>query len=347
MPVKKGKGCVASVMKEWKAGTLHSGKDGPVVTDKEQAVAIALSMCGGARKGTKSYEEMAASLLSKMKSMPQKSPEEVNLKEGCGCGDDCDCKSCRKGRANYSEADFGESDIVEMLMTRLQVIHGRVRDIEMALAQAMMMAGEEGEIEVEQWMVDKITLAADYISAVADNARYGDGIEVEMEDEGEEEGYAEAKKPLPPNYKRGLTKEEQTIAKREIKETMAKAKKPGTSAKDLYQDWESDKKYKAREKSKGQSMPKSKATEAYERMYGNDSQDMEEGSDKVLREKAEKSGISYGILKKVFERGMAAWQTGHRPGVAPQQWALGRVNSFITGKGKARKADDDLWDKAK
>jgi len=329
MPIKKGKGCVAKVMKEWKAGTLHSGQDGEVVKDQKQAVAIALSMCGGARKGTKSYEEMAASLLNEMKAMPRKSSEEVNLKEGC--------------RANYSEADFGESEIVEMLMTRLQVIHGRVRDIEMALAQAMMMAGEEGEIEVEQWMVDKITLAADYISAVADNARYGDGIEVEME----EEGYAEAKKPLPSNYKRGLTKEEQTIAKREIKETMAKAKKPGTSAKELYQDWESDKKYKAREKSKGKSMPKSKATEAYERMYGNDSQDMEEGSDKALREKAEKSGISYGILKKVFERGMAAWQTGHRPGVAPQQWAMGRVNSFITGKGKARKADDDLWDKAK
>lgn len=191
MPIKKGKGCVADVMKEWKAGTLHSGKDGEVVEDQKQAVAIALSMCGGARKGTKSYEEMAASLLSKMKSMPQKSSEEVNLKEGCGCGDECDCKGCRKRRTNFSEADFGESDIVEMLMTRLQVIHGRVRDIEMSLAQAMMMAGEEGEIEVEQWMIDKITLAADYISAVADNARYGDGIKVEMEDEGEEEGYEE------------------------------------------------------------------------------------------------------------------------------------------------------------
>jgi hypothetical protein len=33
--------------------------------------------------------------------------------------------------------------------------------------------------------------------------------------------------------------------------------------------------------------------------------------------------------------------------VAPQQWAMGRVNSFITGSGKAREADDDLWKKAK
>ena len=54
-----------------------------------------------------------------------------------------------------------------------------------------------------------------------------------------------------------------------------------------------------------------------------------------LVKKSEKSGISYGILKKVYDRGMAAWKTGHRPGTTPQQWAFARVNSFITG-GKTR-----------
>lgn len=129
---------------------------------------------------------------------------------------------------------------------------------------------------------------------------------------------------------------------------MAKAKK-GASAKEVYEDWESDKRYKSRQKKKGKEMPKSKATEAYERMYGKkDSEDMaEEGVTKSLKEKAEKSGIPLGILRKVYDRGMAAWQSGHRPGVAPQQWAMGRVNSFITGSGKARKADADLWKKAK
>lgn len=34
---------VKKVMKEYKAGTLHSGKGGPEVTNKKQAVAIALS----------------------------------------------------------------------------------------------------------------------------------------------------------------------------------------------------------------------------------------------------------------------------------------------------------------
>jgi hypothetical protein len=34
---------VAKVMKEFKGGTLHSGKKGPVVKGKKQAIAIALS----------------------------------------------------------------------------------------------------------------------------------------------------------------------------------------------------------------------------------------------------------------------------------------------------------------
>ena len=62
-----------------------------------------------------------------------------------------------------------------------------------------------------------------------------------------------------------------------------------------------------------------------------------------LQKKAEKSGISYSILKAVYNRGMAAWQGGHRPGTTPQQWAFARVNSFITkGKGTWGGADSDL-----
>ena len=62
-----------------------------------------------------------------------------------------------------------------------------------------------------------------------------------------------------------------------------------------------------------------------------------------LVKKSDKSGISYGTLKKVYDRGMAAWKTGHRPGTTPQQWAFARVNSFITkGKGTWGGADKDL-----
>jgi hypothetical protein len=66
-----------------------------------------------------------------------------------------------------------------------------------------------------------------------------------------------------------------------------------------------------------------------------------------LKKKSKASGIPMGILRKVFSKGMQAWNAGHRPGVAQHQWGMGRVNSFITGAGGARKADADLWAKAK
>jgi hypothetical protein len=70
------------------------------------------------------------------------------------------------------------------------------------------------------------------------------------------------------------------------------------------------------------------------------------GVTEALRKKAKASGIPMGILRKVFSKGMQAWNAGHRPGVAQHQWGMGRVNSFITGSGGARKADAKLWAQA-
>jgi nicotinic acid mononucleotide adenylyltransferase len=73
-----------------------------------------------------------------------------------------------------------------------------------------------------------------------------------------------------------------------------------------------------------------------------------EESKGALQKKADKSGIPYSILKKVYDRGMAAWRTGHRPGAGQEQWAYARVNSFITkGKGTWGGADKDLAAKVK
>ena len=53
-----------------------------------------------------------------------------------------------------------------------------------------------------------------------------------------------------------------------------------------------------------------------------------------LAKKADKSGISVGTLRKVYNRGVAAWKTGHRPGTTPSQWGMARVNAFIVKKKK-------------
>ena len=88
----------------------------------------------------------------------------------------------------------------------------------------------------------------------------------------------------------------------------------------------------------------SKYTLKYKKMFG-DEFVLDEKIAGLVK-KADKSGVSYSILKQVYNRGMAAWRTGHRPGTTPQQWAFARVNSFLTGGG-ARKADADLWTKAR
>ena len=73
--------------------------------------------------------------------------------------------------------DYSENEVVEMVMGRLQVIQGRAAEMQMVLEGAMR-SGEE--VEIEQWMIDKVTLSADYISAAADSAKYGNGVELEM-----------------------------------------------------------------------------------------------------------------------------------------------------------------------
>jgi hypothetical protein len=66
--------------------------------------------------------------------------------------------------------------------------------------------------------------------------------------------------------------------------------------------------------------------------------------DKALDNKSEESGAPKGILKDVYDRGVAAWRTGHRPGTTPSQWGLARVNSFLTYGKTAKTTDKDLFD---
>jgi hypothetical protein len=54
---------------------------------------------------------------------------------------------------------------------------------------------------------------------------------------------------------------------------------------------------------------------------------------KSLPQIAKATGIPLRTVRTVYNRGLAAWRTGHRPGATAQQWAYARVHSYAV-KGK-------------
>jgi len=63
---------------------------------------------------------------------------------------------------------------------------------------------------------------------------------------------------------------------------------------------------------------------------------------KSLKEISKVTKVPLKTLQTIYNRGLAAWRTGHRPGASPQAWGYARVHSFIM-KGKTYyTADKDL-----
>ena len=67
-----------------------------------------------------------------------------------------------------------------------------------------------------------------------------------------------------------------------------------------------------------------------------------ESAKKSLREKAKNSKYTYGQLAQVYRRGQGAYVSSGSRNVSMAAWAMGRVNSFISG---GHKQDDDLKSK--
>lgn len=66
----------------------------------------------------------------------------------------------------------------------------------------------------------------------------------------------------------------------------------------------------------------------------------------ALKNKAEKANAPMGALRAIYNKGLAAWRTGHRPGASQHAWAMARVNSVLAG-GPARKVDAAQWERIK
>ena len=54
---------------------------------------------------------------------------------------------------------------------------------------------------------------------------------------------------------------------------------------------------------------------------------------KSLPDIAKATKIPLKNLETIYNRGLAAWRTGHRPGASPQAWGYARVHSYVM-KGK-------------
>ena len=53
------------------------------------------------------------------------------------------------------------------------------------------------------------------------------------------------------------------------------------------------------------------------------------------------------IIKEVYEKGLAAWAVGHRPGATQDQWARARIYSFLAKGRTVETADKQLFEDAR
>jgi len=142
-----------------------------------------------------------------------------------------------------------------------------------------------------------------------------------------------------------------------------KAKRQAQFNKQAKKHWDDPSAYKPAPGDKSTETKPSQYTKKYKQMYGdkepkNEMVGVLKLEDRLVKEdkgqirkaiqkKSDASGIAYSILKQVFDRGVAAWRVGHKPGTTPAQWGLARVNSFIV-KGKTWQVhDSDLAKKAR
>lgn len=129
----------------------------------------------------------------------------------------------------------------------------------------------------------------------------------------------------PPKYYRGLSKTRKAKRKEEIR-------KYGSL------DWKDPKAYVGFKTNKGVKTRKSGYSAEWERLFP---------GVKSLKDKAELTGVPLDLIEQSYNRGMAAWRTGHRPGATQQQWGYARVNSLLLLGKTAITTDSDLVTQAK
>jgi len=139
----------------------------------------------------------------------------------------------------------------------------------------------------------------------------------------------------PKKYYKGLSNKKKILRKQEIRKYGALS-------------WKNPKAYVGFKSNRGVKTKRSKYTASWKDKF----------PDAIsLEQKSQASGVPLKYIKACYNRGMAAWRTGHRPGATQQQWGYARVHSFLLcGKtydttdsdlareaAKKSKSADDWW----
>jgi hypothetical protein len=130
----------------------------------------------------------------------------------------------------------------------------------------------------------------------------------------------------PLKYYRGLTRKQALERKREIKKFGALH----WSNPKAYVGFKTDKYKKTKRKSS--------YTAEWDRLFPDA---------KSLEERSKVTGVPKKYLSQVFNRGSAAWRTGHRLGQTSQSWSYPRVSSYLLCGKTHYTADSDIVREAK
>ena len=129
----------------------------------------------------------------------------------------------------------------------------------------------------------------------------------------------------PRKYYAGLTRKEKEERKKEIEKYGSKS-------------WKDPKAYVGFKTNVGKKTKKSQYSRKWEKLFPNA---------KSLEERAEATGVPLEYIKESYNRGMAAWRTGHRPAATQQSWSYARVSSLLLKGRTYYTTDSDLVEKAK
>ena len=138
---------------------------------------------------------------------------------------------------------------------------------------------------------------------------------------------ASTRKYHPTRYYAGLSKSQKTKRYKEIQH-FGKI------------DWRSPRAYQGFKTNKGVKTKTSSYTEQLTRKFKK--LGIDPNQTKSLKAKAKATGVPLRYLKASYNRGLAAWRTGHRPGATEQQWGYARVASLLVCGKTAKTTDSDI-----